>query len=265
MKILIGADPELFVSKAGKFVSGHGMVPGTKDKPFRVPSGAVQVDGMALEFNIDPAADEEGFITNINTVIRHLAEMIPGYDLNAVPVAHFGKEYIDSQPLEARELGCTPDFNAWEDGAENIKPDAELPYRTGAGHVHIGWTKDTSIDSLEHRNNCIDMVKQLDFYLGLPSLFYDNDVDRRAMYGKAGCCRFKPYGVEYRVLSNKWLSDKKLTSWVYRATMAGANALMEGNFLPDTYGDIQAIINKSDKTSAMEIIRAAGLEVPHAA
>ena len=109
------------------------------------------------------------------------------------------------------------------------------------------------------------MVKQLDFYLGLPSLFYDNDVDRRAMYGKAGCCRFKPYGVEYRVLSNKWLSDKKLTSWVYRATMAGANALMEGNFLPATYGDIQAIINKSDKTSAMEIIRAAGLEVPHAA
>lgn len=67
MKLLVGADPELFVSDNGKLVSCHGLLPGTKAEPHRVERGAVQVDGMAAEFNIDPAGDEETFITNLNT------------------------------------------------------------------------------------------------------------------------------------------------------------------------------------------------------
>jgi len=58
MKILVGCDPELFVKKDGVLVSAHGLVQGSKEHPFRVSKGAVQVDGMALEFNIDPAEDE---------------------------------------------------------------------------------------------------------------------------------------------------------------------------------------------------------------
>ena len=55
-QILVGCDPEVFVAKGGKFISAHGMIPGTKKAPHKVERGAVQVDGMALEFNIDPAA-----------------------------------------------------------------------------------------------------------------------------------------------------------------------------------------------------------------
>ena len=53
MNILIGADPELFVKKDGVVVSGHDLIQGTKADPFPVQDGAVQVDGMALEFNIE--------------------------------------------------------------------------------------------------------------------------------------------------------------------------------------------------------------------
>src|SRR3546814_10533944 len=68
--------------------------------------------------------------------------MVPGYDLVATPVAEFGFDYIKAQTREALELGCDPDYNAWEDGAVNTKPDGDNPFRTGAGHVHIGWTND---------------------------------------------------------------------------------------------------------------------------
>ena len=45
--VCIGADPELFLKKNGKFHSAYGTIPGTKRKPYPVPGGAVQIDGMA--------------------------------------------------------------------------------------------------------------------------------------------------------------------------------------------------------------------------
>ena len=103
----------------------------------------------------------------------------------------------------------------------------------------------------------------MDFFLGLPSLFYDDDVRRRSMYGKAGCYRPKSYGVEYRTLSYAWLMSKERMAWVHRATVRGMQELMSGNFLFEKFGDISNIINTSDKEAAMKIIREANLEVCH--
>jgi len=94
MDMLFGADPELFVFQHGKVQSGYGLIEGDKENPFKVENGAVQVDGMALEFNIDPAMDEEGFVFNLESVMRQLQKMVPDYELHADPVAHFGAEFI---------------------------------------------------------------------------------------------------------------------------------------------------------------------------
>jgi hypothetical protein len=56
---MIGCDPEIFVKKGGKLIAATGLVPGDKKKPFRVMGGAVQVDGLALEFNTDPVASND--------------------------------------------------------------------------------------------------------------------------------------------------------------------------------------------------------------
>lgn len=260
MNVLVGADPEVFAKRDGKYVSAHGMVQGDKLNPLPVRNGAVQVDGMALEFNIDPTGEEEQFVHNINDVLAQLRAMVPDVEVVADPVAHFSTDYMEEQPEEALILGCDPDFNAWS-GAENTPPDNKKPMRTAAGHVHIGWTDEASGE--EHLGMCTALVKQLDFYLGLPSLLFDNDNERREMYGKAGAYRPKSYGVEYRVLSNRWLATDNLMRWVHRAT-TNCVASMTGQQLADKYGDIQHIINNSDTGAARDIIQAEGLLVPAA-
>ena len=259
-QILVGCDPEVFVKQNGIFRSAFGLIKGDKKNPQPVPHGAVQVDGMALEFNINPAATQEEFVLSVQSVFDTMCRMVPGYEVVAVPVADFDADYLKSQPAEALELGCDPDYNAWTTLA-NPRPDGDRPMRTASGHVHVGWTNGQNIDDADHQTRCNMLVKQLDFYLGLCSLLYDKDDRRRAMYGKAGACRYKPYGVEYRTLSNAWLNSKERMAWVFRATQAAVREAMAGNLLVEKYGDIQAIINTSDVKSAKKIIKDAKLEV----
>ena len=263
VKVLVGADPEVFVKQNGKFVSAHGLIRGDKKNPQPVKHGAVQVDGMALEFNIDPAATEKEFCLNIQSVFDQLKLMVPDHEVLAVPVADFSLKYLAEQPKEALELGCDPDFNAWL-GKVNPRPDGNRPMRTASGHVHIGWTNGANPQEENHVHQASMVVRQMDFFLGLPSLMYDPEVRRREMYGAAGACRYKSYGVEYRTLSNAWLLNKKRMAWVFRAVQEGMKQLMNGNALEDKYGDIQKIINTSDIKSATAIIRDAKLEVPNA-
>lgn len=259
-QILVGCDPEVFVKKGKTFLSAFGLIKGDKKNPQKVPYGAVQVDGMALEFNIDPAKDEKEFVFNVTEVLGFMKKMVPDYEVVATPVAHFDPEYMKSQPDEAKELGCDPDYNAWTQAA-NPRPDGERSFRTASGHVHIGWTNGEEITDPSHMARCNMIVKNMDFFLGLASLEYDQDKERREMYGKAGACRYKPYGVEYRTLSNRWLENEKLISWVYRATKRGVEATMNNIFLFEKYGDIQPIINESNVKEARKIIKAEKLEV----
>jgi hypothetical protein len=256
--LTIGADPEVFVKKDGEYHSAYGLVQGTKEHPFPVQNGAVQVDGMALEFNIDPAEEEEQFLFNIQDVMRQLKAMVPEYDVVADPVAQFTEALLATQPDEALDLGCEPDFNAWTE-AVNPRPDATSTKRTGAGHVHMGWTDGAS--GRKHSSMCSNLIRQMDYYLGLPSLLFDNDNERRELYGKAGAFRPKSYGVEYRVLSNRWLSDEGLTRWVFKAAQNCFES-MRGGQLVHKYGDIQHIINNSDVDTARKIIEAENLLVP---
>lgn len=261
-KILVGCDPEVFVKSNGKFISAHNMIAGDKKNPQPVKKGAVQVDGMALEFNIHPAKSEKEFVINVQEVFAALRAMVPQYQLEAVPVAHFGEEYMKQQPAAALELGCDPDYNAWT-GYANDRPNGDRPFRTASGHVHIGWTKDVDVkEDHTHMARCNAAARQMDFFLGLPSLKYDSDTERRELYGKAGACRYKPYGVEYRTLSNAWLNSEKLISWVYRNVQEGMSRLMKGELLEDKFGDIQEIINTSNWKEASKIIKHANIEVP---
>lgn len=240
MDITIGADPELFVTKDGIPKSAHELVPGTKQEPFKVDKGAVQVDGTALEFNIDPAKNADEFVENISTVMKQLREMTDkSYEFNIVPSVKYHGNHFRALPEKARELGCDPDFNAYTLEA-NPRPDFNTTLRTASGHVHIGFCEGADVTSEEHMIRCATLVKQLDFYLGLPSIIFDRDTRRRLLYGKAGAFRPKPYGLEYRVLSNAWLQNEGRMRFVFKAATQAVNDLLEGVRPGEDWNDTQA-------------------------
>lgn len=219
MDIKLGCDPELFVTLDGKPRCAHGLIPGTKEKPFKVDKGAVQVDGTALEFNTDPASSEDEWVGNIATVMRQLRAMVdPKYKFLIEPSVRFNGNHLKAQPDEAKELGCMPDLNAYT-MKENPKPNAATTLRTASGHIHIGFTENADIKDEAHIIRCCTLAKHLDLWLGLRSLEWDKDRTRRLLYGDPGAIRIKPYGLEYRVLSNKWVDEEKLVRFVYRQTL----------------------------------------------
>lgn len=237
-KILIGCDPELFLKNSkGEYVSAHNLLPGTKVEPFKVKGGAVQVDGVAAEFNTDPAETSIQFVQNIAQVMSSMQGMIPDVNFAIEPFAVFEPTYFNSLPSETKELGCDPDFNAWT-GQVNPAPNGDnTTMRTASGHIHIGWCDGVNPHGKVHFEDCLTVVKQLDYYLGLYSLVWDKDNTRRQMYGKAGAFRPKSYGCEYRVLSNAWIKSQDLQMWVFNAAQTAVNSLFNGDPLVNTYGE----------------------------
>lgn len=255
-RILIGADPELFVGDgSGVFINGHGLIPGNKAEPLRVKNGAVQVDGMALEFNIDPASSREEFVSNVFSVKEQLKSMLKsGMTLLDVPVVEFSKEFFDQQPDPSKEMGCDPDFNAWT-YSYNPSPEGGTLMRTGAGHIHIGWTEDEDISNPYFFEECCDLVKHLDSTVGLWTVIVDPDSSpRRKLYGAAGAFRPKPYGLEWRVPSNFWTKSPELAGEIYDRVLQSVQDFFEGRVQASE--EAQSIINSSDVSKAQERLAA---------
>lgn len=255
MKYLVGADPELFVVDDNNvFISGHGLVPGTKAEPWVIPDGAVQVDGMALEFNIRPASNRQQFVHNVLSVKQQLDAMITPLRTVCEPVALFDETYFRNQPPEALEMGCDPDFNAWA-LSMNSPPSGDRPMRTAAGHVHLGWGEHRP-DHLapEVFYDCAEKVRHLDCTVGLATVLIDPNRTRREMYGQAGAFRPKPYGLEYRVPSNFWVRDRERVGWMYDALEYSMNMFDAGERL--SIDEVVSVINTSDAKRARELLPA---------
>lgn len=236
MKFLIGTDPELFVKDGDRFVSAHDLIPGTKESPYLIRGGAVQVDGVAAEFNTNPAESEDEFISNIGIVMERLEEMVKdgnaSYHIVAEPVATFSEEYFETLPPLAKMLGCSPDWNAYT-GKQNTPPETDEPFRTGSFHVHIGWTSDEDCFDDEYIKLCCEVVKQIDAVIYPASHLWDQDMKRRTLYGARGAFRPKSYGLEYRPLSNAVLrdfdQDGKTARFVYRQVVGAVDLFFNKN------------------------------------
>ena len=247
MEFTIGCDPELFaIDKDGSIRSAYGLIPGNKEEPYKVNNGAVQVDGMALEFNTDPVKDRASFTNNVMSVKQQLQDMVytKGYGLAVETLVKFDEEYFSKQHPLAKELGCDPDLNAWsivqleEAGLTINDLDSEDPVRVAGGHIHIGWTQDADIRCASHIGDCSVVAKQLDYFLGLPSLLWDNSIDRDSYYGAAGSFRSKPYGIEYRALSNQWIKCTDTIELVYDLVDHAMDRLNAGFRAEDQFGSV---------------------------
>lgn len=244
----LGADPELFLrSQEGLYISSIGKFGGTKQQPKNVGKGcAIQEDNVAVEFNIPPARSLLEFDESLQYSLNVLQERAKELNLMLAidASAEFSPEQLASP--QAKEFGCEPDFNAWT-MQQNPRPTAvNQSLRSCGGHVHVG----TDL-------NIIDVIRAMDLFLGCPSTIMDKDTRRRELYGKAGAFRNKPYGGEYRALSNYWLKSSDTIKWVYDQTERALNWVVENtedhsvDWPKDVSGAIQHCINKGDKDAYM--------------
>lgn len=236
---IVGADPEFFLKKGRSYVSAHDLLPGTKAVPHRVKNGAIQVDGTAVEYNINPAKCSSEFVDNNVSVLGTIREMLdPQYKFVFRPHVMYRQEYYDALPDYSKLLGCEPDFCAYRKDMNNAaKPFKTM--RTAAGHLHFGWTEGKDVNDPGHMEDGRMVVQMMDEYLFPISLLWDGDKQRRKMYGKMGAYRIKPYGVEYRSLSCAWLTDEDLMAFVYDVGIFCLNRLHKG-FKPKNF-DTEAV------------------------
>jgi hypothetical protein len=136
----VGADPELFIinEKSGKVISSVGMIPGQKGDPYRdedMPEGfGLETDNILAEFNIPPVKDKISFINNINYMKDYITDFVkrinPEYGIKCIASMRVGKDQLQSD--QAKEFGCSPDYNAYTQ-SENKKPNGARTTIRSAG------------------------------------------------------------------------------------------------------------------------------------
>jgi len=247
-KFTIGCDPEIFLQdENNRFKSVIGLLGADKWHPriLTKDGHAVLEDNVAVEFNIPPCNSFEDFKREVQLTMAMVKDILPAnLHYNQDSAVSFPEEELACD--EAWVFGCEPDFNAWA-MAENPKPEAaDKNLRSAGGHIHVG--SDTAI------NNPIDTIRAMDLFLGVPSTQLDQGTLRRELYGKAGAFRFKPYGVEYRTLSNFWIFSDNLLHWAYEGTKRALEFVASGKTIPEDHQQlIQDCINNNNKQSYLQL------------
>lgn len=259
-----GADIEVFLMhrQTKEIVSAEPFIKGTKHDPFNWDKTnkffAVSLDNVLAEFCIPPVTDKEAFRNYIKRSLDYLNQTVPDYlCTSAIPSAFLDEKYLQTD--NAKLFGCDPDFNVWERGV-NEKPKASnATLRSAGGHIHIGYVDSEGNEPSLETNELL--IKAMDLCVGVPSVLQEPENERKKLYGKAGAFRFKPYGVEYRTVSNYYAGDDRLTDWVYEASENAVN-LVNAEFPFDDYADrIIQSINNNDKVVAGNLIRELDLQL----
>lgn len=250
----IGTDPELFIRRNGKISSVAGVLGCSKEEKLHLsPNVRLQEDNVLAEFDINPCEGWEQFNNTVKEGLELTQKLLEkhGFEIADGVSSHvFSQEELDSFHKSAFVFGCTPDFNALT-GRQNASPTSENPgLRTAGGHIHIGYGKATPVT----KQNQLAAGVLCDYYHSLPAMFIDGDERRKELYGKAGAIRFKDYGIEYRSLSNFWVTKEDLRRLIFDQTEKVVknlvtDKLMELHALLPVQR-LQQIINSNDKRTA---------------
>lgn len=242
----IGADPELFVvTREGRLVEGQEALKGQ-----RSVSPQITPDGVQVEIHPDPSNCAALFGGRIRSLLMQLKTKLAREDLTILNDTTISVPAKDLRKMseEAQKLGCAPSSNIYNPHA-TVNVGARYTGRSCGGHLHFSSVPPSAGPVKE-------CVKRLDYVLGNFSVMVDPDpqaAKRRRVYGRAGEYRVKPYGFEYRTLSNFWLRSFPLTSMVFqvaRDALSMEPRLWEQMSEAVPAHAIARAINKADRDAA---------------
>ena len=245
-----GSDPEFMLVRDGRYFSAIEIIQGSIDNRINIKGHQFYWDNVLAECAVRPAIGSQKFIESLKECFDIFSKMVHPYKLKI----QASQEYPDSelQSAEARIAGCKPDFCAYE-LKQVMPPTIEIEsqsLRTCGGHIHLGSNKGALVsDGYEP----IVIVYLLDLFVGIPSLFLDQDktsYNRRELYGQAGRYRVKSYGLEYRSLSNFWLTSPKLVKLIYNLCEFVVKFVEEGKSEELWEFDEEIFFNSDDLSKA---------------
>lgn len=263
-ELTIGADPEFFICnhKDAAVVPIIGLLGGTKDAPTKIGTTgfAVQEDNVMAEYNIPPSSDAYLFGSYI-VQGRQLAMEIVRKNRKGTDVGGNCAYLLTDAQLrhpQAQTFGCSPDFDAYQQGRPlpRIQPKAlyvegQGAWRFAGGHVHLGYSKDT----FGWEPPPFVVAAMCDVFLSIPAITYgmDDQGERRKHYGSPGRYRPTPYGIEYRTLGNRWTMHERHATSIAFMCQNLANEFRKGedrirqlyNDLP--WADIRKAISSGDQ------------------
>lgn len=254
--LTIGADPEFVLTdRNGNPVSSEGKIGGSKTNPRFIKKFGYQEDNIIGEFSMPPANTEDMFVTLLKEGIDIISEELLKQDLNVSIISSAEFKQEETTTDQGRSAGCDPEFCVYTQSYVE-PPDYENSLvRTAGGHIHVGWLDPKSGVSPDV-NDCERIVKNMDYFLGIPSVILDPDARRRQYYGKAGSFRFTDYGIEYRTLSNFWIKEEKLVRWAFK------NTEQAFNYKGDLPAGIREIIDNNLVSEAERIIKLFNIQMP---
>ena len=269
--VTLGCDPELFFTKGGKVIGSEKVIPIEGLVPIDKYGGAskgskIVRDGVQAELNPQAKTCRVFLSQEISLCFQKLLETMkekndPELNIDFTQTIKIDKEELASLSPENQILGCSPSKNAYNKrNFLSVKNGSKYYYRSAGGHIHLG--KISPSYGGDAVNNALDnhktLIPLLDIVLGNTCVLLDRDpgnIQRRKVYGRAGEYRTPKHGVEYRTLSNFWLRNYQLTSFVMglarETVLILANSNKKHNYAKEIIKavkrtEIKRAINKND-------------------
>jgi len=256
INVKLGADPEFFFEKDGKVIGAELILPkgGVKvvDNWNENPIGKVIIDGVQAEINVLPFHCRQSLGNQFIAAFAALEEYLkskPGVSVINPTLIKVSKEHMKTLSDRSQQFGCAPSLNIHGEQPIGVDP-TEYLYRGAGGHLHFGHAGVLTTKNLFE--NPEKAVALMDIIVGNTCVLLDRqrgNAERRKVYGRAGEYRLPKHGLEYRTLSNFWLRDYKLMSFVFNLSRQALAYGLEAN--TEFYNELIAVVNMKDVVKAI--------------
>ena len=253
-RIMLGCDPEFFFKNSKGIVGAESVLPEDGMEAGQYHSKFI-IDGVQAELNPAPNRCREILANEIGRCFLSLKEHMDsvGVSIDMSQTVEVKKDVFDTLSDKSKRFGCSGSKNAYKSEAEIKITINPMVYRkrSAGGHLHLGKIGFTNIDKALLSPE--RLIPILDILLGNTCVLIDRDegnIERRKSYGRAGEYRTPPHGIEYRTLSNFWLQNYQLMSFVFGMARFAVNVVANDKDKEFTDAinmkEIEKAINKND-------------------
>lgn len=193
----LGYDAEFFLRGGRGYIPAERVLRGTKGHAAVLGPGVVgHPDNIMAEIASAGPFHHENLMERITHDFDVLRKHVAPVEVQITAGITVTEEFLAAAEL-AKEIGCDVDF---QNGAprDPITTESIGTSRYAGGHLHFDTSRDIPPDY------CASVC---DIMLAVPLIAMgERQGGRRGTYGLPGLYRPKEYGLEYRTLSNYWVS-----------------------------------------------------------